>query len=144
MTSRPHRSLARSLEALASEYRLGVVELLAKTGSASPSEIQAALPHLSQPSVSRHLRTLLDRGVVEQSRDLASRNHCGLRYRLAAEALDLVLALRRLANEIEAGIVAEYFPMGVADVAERHRQQTAAAELGAGHTRGSSPQEPPP
>jgi len=51
-------------EALAEPHRRSLLDLLA-TGPRSAGELVASLPGLTQPTVSRHLRTLREAGLVE-------------------------------------------------------------------------------
>ena len=51
-------------EALAEPHRRALLDLLA-TGPRSAGELVASLPELTQPTVSRHLKTLREAGLVE-------------------------------------------------------------------------------
>ena len=77
------RDLDRTLAALADPHRRRVVDLLRERPYRAGDLAQAT--HLPFPSMSRHLRTLRESGLVEEDRDtLDSRVRI---YRLKAEAM---------------------------------------------------------
>lgn len=59
-------------EAVAEPHRRTLLELLAK-GGRSAGELVSALPSLTQPAVSRHLKVLRDAGLVEVRPDAQRR-----------------------------------------------------------------------
>lgn len=83
--------------AVAEPTRRAILDLLAE-GERPAGEIVAAFPDLTQPAVSRHLRVLLDVGLVAVRPD-AQRRIYGLRPERLAE-LDVWLArYRRFWND---------------------------------------------
>jgi DNA-binding transcriptional ArsR family regulator len=78
------RDLDRTLAALADPHRRRVVDLLRERPYRAGDLAQAA--HLPFPTMSRHLRTLRQSGLVEEDRDaLDSRVRI---YRLKADAMN--------------------------------------------------------
>jgi DNA-binding transcriptional ArsR family regulator len=89
------RRLDRTLEALADPTRRGVVELL-RPRPHRAGELAAAF-RISAPAMSRHLRVLRTRGLVEEER--VKRDARVRIYRLRREPFDaLGLWLRELAS----------------------------------------------
>lgn len=90
------RACAPVFTALGDRYRQDIVMLLAAQERLNVMQITERLDTLSRPTVSHHLKVLLDAGMVEMER--VSRENF---YRLT---LDHALAdLRRLVEQAEAG-----------------------------------------
>ena len=88
-------SLDHTLGALADPTRRGVVELL-RGGPRRAGELAQAF-HASPPAMSRHLRVLRTRGLIEEERDETDARV--RRYRLRPEPF---LALHDWLDEVEA------------------------------------------
>ncbi len=88
-------SLDLTLSALADPTRRGVIELLQR-GPRRAGELADAF-HASPPAMSRHLRVLRTRGLIEEQRDEADARV--RRYRLRPEPF---LALHDWLDEVEA------------------------------------------
>ncbi|WP_084103751.1 helix-turn-helix transcriptional regulator [Demequina sp. NBRC 110056] len=63
----PDASLAGSLRVLADPTRLRIVQILAANGSVCACDLEPPLG-LSQPTVSHHLRQLVQAGIVEREK----------------------------------------------------------------------------
>ena len=89
------RELDHTLSALADPTRRGVIELL-RGGPRRAGELADAF-HASPPAMSRHLRVLRTRGLIEEERDEADARI--RRYRLCPEPF---LCLHDWLDEVEA------------------------------------------
>jgi DNA-binding transcriptional ArsR family regulator len=95
MVTQPERDLTPLLHALADPTRLGVVQLLS-TGPRRAGELAAA-SGLSAPAMSKHLRVLLEAGLVADERPPDD-----ARVRIFRLRPESVVALRAWLDQLQA------------------------------------------
>jgi DNA-binding transcriptional ArsR family regulator len=95
VTSAPDSAIAPLLQAIADPARLGVIQLLS-FGPRRAGELAAAAG-LSAPTMSKHLRVLLDAGVVADERHAVD-----ARVRVFRLRPESVIALRGWLDQLQA------------------------------------------
>lgn len=103
-------------EAVAEPHRRALLELLAD-GPRPAGDLAAALPELTQPAVSRHLRMLREAGVVE----------------VRAEAQRRIYAIRPAALREVDDWIGRYRPLWAAHLDALERHLDGAADHAASH-----------